>query len=411
MLCVLPSYYMVKTSVTTTIDSNGSVDNAMIRPLLVSDAQDNEQQEQRWLKSNETATIFIRRKINHPFTKDVAASGDTFAPGSLNMTLWETFHRCSVDPVSRRYKKHESVCSHMAYSSKYGVVYHLLAKSASSTLRGIMKDDFEGKEGRVCSAKHSYFPKNLAKNRYENSLHFTFFRDPLPRFISGYTEFMARYLRGRSGKIPKRYSRFLNTLNHLLKNASFFNHTEGGQQKRQHDIYEKLYETEGGMEIVAQIFEKFVKGYDAYHPFDKHLMLQVPRKMFSIGNSTGLYLPLDLVFYVEGGVQKQMQETLLPRLLQLSKNGTLEMPNITQDLRGNSRKEKTNSMLDFVSHDTKQKICQLTALDYCCLNYPLPEVCRDVVSCRWTDRVMPGSLPAREGLLAIEALSPFPPVS
>ena len=31
-----------------------------------------------------------------------------------------------------------------------------------------------------------------------------------------------------------------------------------------------------------------------------------------------------------------------------------------------------------VSEVTQQKICQLLALDYCCLNFKLPEVCDDV---------------------------------
>lgn len=87
----------------------------MIRPLLPSTATNETSTSEtkingtimRQEEENEVDSVkYDRAAIPRPFTEDTAAgrtAGDTFAPGSLNMTLWETFHRCYVDTVSRRY--------------------------------------------------------------------------------------------------------------------------------------------------------------------------------------------------------------------------------------------------------------------------------------------------------------------
>jgi hypothetical protein len=103
--------------------------------------------------------------------------------------------------------------------------------------------------------------------------------------------------------------------------------------------------------------------------------LHIPRKLLFIGNSSGWYHPLDFVFRTEDGVHNQIQNILFPRIQQWQSNGILYMPaqpNSVAPWRYNARKEKTESMLHFVSNTTKRKIRQLTALDYCCLNFQLP---------------------------------------
>merc|ERR1712238_420601 len=42
--------------------------------------------------------------------------------------------------------------------------------------------------------------------------------------------------------------------------------------------------------------------------------------------------------------------------------------------------------LSRVSVAVQHKVCQLSALDYCCLNYRLPPICEGVVSCRWREQ-------------------------
>jgi hypothetical protein len=225
---------------------------------------------------NENNPVSLKHLIHRSSANDTAEHGDMFAPGSLNMTLLESFRRCNVDTVSRRYKMHESECTAMAYSSKYGLAYHLLAKSASSTLRGLMRDAFVGKEGRVCSPETLNSRSNLPKEHYESLIHFTFFRDPLPRFISGYTEFMLRFLSGHAGEVPQKYRKFLTILDRHFHNLVEAKESYGDKEMKKVDLYHQLYSTEEGLQVLAQVFEQFVQDYDAKHPFDKHFMLQVP---------------------------------------------------------------------------------------------------------------------------------------
>ena len=71
-----------------------------------------------------------------------------------------------------------------------------------------------------------------------------------------------------------------------------------------------------------------------------------------------------------------------------------------------------------ISLPAKRKICQLSALDYCCLNYELPLECEGALSCRWIDSK---SVSLHEDhpaptlrtshdprVLLIEAVSPYP---
>jgi hypothetical protein len=368
----------------------------------------------RWqqVPSEKKATMIAMKHIRSFTNDDAIVHGATFAPGSLNMTLLESFRRCNVDSVSRRYKMHENMCTLMSYSSTYGLAYHLLTKSASSTIRGLMQDNFDGREGRVCSPRDPNSRNNLPKEHYDNLIHFTFFRDPLPRFVSGYTEFMVRYLRGKAGEVPRKYQQFLKTLDQHFRNTTLnINKKNGLKEIQKSDLYLKLYNTKEGLHVLAQVFDQFVQDYDAQNPFDTHLMLQIPRKLVFIGNSTGWHLSMDFAFYTEHGIQSQIEDILFPQIQKWQSNGIVELPNITAARNDNTRKEKTEIMLNFVSNTTKQKICQLTALDYCCLNYPLPVVCQNVVSCQWTTAAMPGSLPEKEGILSIQAVSPYPPVA
>ena len=60
---------------------------------------------------------------------------------------------------------------------------------------------------------------------------------------------------------------------------------------------------------------------------------------------------------------------------------------------------------EMLSRKLLRKICQLQALDYCCLNFRLPPVCDEAVKCQWkkADEGTPG--------LFIEPVSPFPAVN
>ena len=64
----------------------------------------------------------------------------------------------------------------------------------------------------------------------------------------------------------------------------------------------------------------------------------------------------------------------------------------TKVMQGRSFPRRFN--VTAVSKAVQQRVCQLLALDYCCLNFPLPEVCAQEnfpedhpgVSCKWVER-------------------------
>jgi len=66
--------------------------------------------------------------------------------------------------------------------------------------------------------------------------------------------------------------------------------------------------------------------------------------------------------------------------------------------------DKGSKRIDMVSlsFDVRRKICELTAIDYCCLNYELPLECKGVVQCQWIHK------PEISEELLIEPITPSP---
>lgn len=153
---------------------------------------------------------------------------------------------------------------------------------------------------------------------------------------------MTRFLNGKREKPGRRYRGFLDTMNHHIQNVSLFHAeitTRGKPRKLQKpDLYKQLYNnTDEGMQVLAQVFDEFVRDCDAAGPFDKHLLLQVPRKILSITSQTGTFLPLDSMFDMEGGVEQQIH-VLFSQIRYF--DSTIWMPNITGFLTGKSSTER-----------------------------------------------------------------------
>jgi hypothetical protein len=195
----------------------------------------------------------------------------------------------------------------------------------------------------------------------------------MSRFFSSYEEMMLR-LQLHHPKVPEKYESFLRPL----------------KGKKWKDYIQMFNSTEG-IEQVTHMLEQFVHDYDAKEPFERHLRPQLTQL---VDPTAGRTYRLDAIFdtnHMEMGFEQ------LAKMVNASYKPTT--------LHARSRKDNkldTNGL----SLETKRKICQLSAIDFCCLNYPLPPECQDAVQCRWISYKSDLSMTTE---LMIEAVSPFPP--
>jgi hypothetical protein len=110
-------------------------------------------------------------------------------------------------------------------------------------------------------------------------------------------------------------------------------------------------------------FEQFVSDYDGIEPFDIHLNMQVTNLVY--GN-TGEPLPISTL-YNASDAEKGWQE--------VARQHGVTIPDGEMT---HGRHQSRRFDVSKVSEATQQKICQILALDYCCLNFKLPKVCGDV---------------------------------
>jgi Sulfotransferase family len=299
---------------------------------------------------------------NHTATQSSSLApkhGDLFAPGSLQMTKSESLKLCYMDPQKYRHHMHKRrKCS---VSKEYKLVYFMVAKAGSSTARTVMKQSFHATEN-WCTGN---FTNDAGWSR------FTFVRNPFSRFISSYQEMVKRvWAQGQT--IPEQYGSFMAP---YPTKSSAKNMTE---QER------------------TRAFLQFVEDYDAAMPFDGHLRLQTPRLMRNGGRAFELDTILDTHEMDEHWISiAKRVHAPIPKALHAYSRGTLL--NVTMIVR-----------------TARRKMCQLSALDYCCLNYPLPPECmprqddngkevEDIVQCRWIMK------PGYSNQLLIEDVSPYPP--
>ena len=313
-------------------------------------------------------------------TSSTSKEGDLFEPGTLNMTRTEAFRRCYVDP--HIYGKHmRSGRNQCVISDKFRIAYFMVGKAGSSTCRTVMHQHFQG-SGSHCTPG---FSRQHAKKGRGNLYQFSVVRDPISRFISAYQEMLVRWNIEKRRQIPPTYEPFL--VPYRNKSKTFL---------------QTMPRTEDGMRRLTQMFEHFVEVYDAETPFDGHIRLEVPRLT---NPRTGKTLALDEIF------DSRDLQSVFNTLANITGAPTmLDVPKVYS--RGLKFVNST-----WLSDATKRKICQLNALDFCCLNYPLPPECRnddanmssssDVVTstnvqCRWISK------PKVSKSLLIEAVSPFP---
>ena len=274
-----------------------------------------------------------------------ARAGDVFVPGSLNMTRVETYQKCYGDKVL--YKHHRGSTLKFV-SEKHKLVYFQIGKAGSSQIRKMLDDSF----GNILKySTCNNLQKRNATTRFNKDVFhkFTVSREPSSRFVSAFSEMMRRWLFGRT-RAPR-----TKELKDFLR------------------VYNKTYlkEDEDGHHAV-DAFETFVTNhYDGYTIPDDHLRLQI----FRLLNPNDC-LRLNVIHDLED-LDDVVYELLTEHGLDTQKE--------QKNQQGRARQSKLHLNISMVSVEVQQKVCQLSALDYCCLNYRLPRECEGVISCRWRE--------------------------
>lgn len=329
------------------------------------------------LNGGQQVTDILQNKI--PF--DEQNQRLRFVPGTLSLTQAETLSHCYADPDIYKHHFNKRKIRAIPISLKHKLVFVMIAKSGSSTGRWVMNNVLDAEEIKVHKDLHELSPGG----KYGNFSVVTFARDPLTRFYSSYDEVFYRY--GPWMLKPEKNGRYDSWANHvksvnhqheyLYENMTTFQEFQDAFCPP--DIIPKEYKLkkraaprvpnwcsdqptrENG--TLAATFERFVFTYDGVSPWDVHLHLQVP--MLS-NHETGRPVRVDQVFSTEKSTKHW--EDIVSRYGQT-------LPEDDDSLNGRAIPRRFNPKL--VSIGAKRRICQIAAIDYCCLNFQLPMECND----------------------------------
>ena len=296
-----------------------------------------------------------------------------FMPGQItntNLTKANILHYCYSNPEI--YAKHfpESTRQVSTISDKYKLVYLHLPKAGSSTSRYLLEHSLDGHNAPLNAAG------NDLDTRYVNYTVFTFVREPLQRFYSQYDEVFLRYApwmkRKRYFKHP--YPFIYTNITTLAEYRNIYCPLElipsYIREEKKNDFRSfilwrtKQQTKENG--TLALRFEQFVEKYDSLSPWDVHLHLQVPH----ISNKyTGRPRRVDEIYTTDSN------NTIINWDYIVKKYGR-SLPESNESFNARSAPRRFKTLL--VSNETKQKICRISAIDYCCLNIALPTECSDI---------------------------------
>jgi len=264
--------------------------------------------------------------------RSTAKAGDVFVPGSLGLTRHETYDKCYIDPV--RYKEHLATKRPQNYGpAEHGLVLSPIAKSGSSDAREKMERLF-GLERYSCW-----------KDVSESAHYFAFVREPSSRFLSSFQETLKRWrmeMDSVNNAPPPCYEELSKNFSHLDLNK----------------------DNDG----VLGALEFFLTKYEVYRLANVHFALQTTRIL------RPLCRKVDEIYDLEN-IDSVFQRFLAER----GRNDTVS-------LGGPTYAKKLRLNYTALSLESKRKICQMSALDYCCLNFQLPPECEGAVSCRWIEK-------------------------
>jgi len=258
-----------------------------------------------------------------------------------------------------------------AVSDNYTLIYRNIPKSSSSTGRHVIQDFLEGKDRRIQHDELNHLVNEMGYDLI------SFIREPLNRFYSSYDEAFFRLgpwmgdgeIVADKPKVKKWY----HSVKYKMEKYPYL--YEGMKSITDYrkfycpsDILEKGHgakcNTVPSIDdgTLTKRFEQFVRDYDGLDPFDVHLHLQVSNLVYG---QSGEPLPLTAL-YNASNAEREWQDVAK------SKGVIIPDGDITH-----GRKISRRFNVDLVTNGTKRKICRLLALDYCCLNMKLPEVCEN----------------------------------
>ena len=280
----------------------------------------------------------------------VGEEGIQFRPGTLHTGPLETAHHCHFHET---YHNHINAKSGVHVSEQHGLLYWGISKAGSSSARQLMKDQFGATHTYTHPANFSAFYK------------FTFVRDPVDRFFSGYHEMWLRDKPWRTCRNNKPCQGGCSKAYPFLFEGIHSNHEFMGIRcphlapKDRRSCASHMSHENG---TLTARFKRFVTAYNGLAPCNPHLGLQLPK----ISQPNGSLWPLDEIYTLEQA-PAVWQRLASERGVHLSQ-GTVA-----------AKARASTAHFDYtrVGNATLHRICHLTALDYCCLNLRLPEVCRD----------------------------------
>ena len=292
-----------------------------------------------------------------------------FAPGSLLMSSADSFQHCYVNMTTYGNHVPQGKSLLAAVSDEYELIYRNIPKSSSSTGRHVIQDFLEGEDRRV---KHDDLIRMVHDEGYDL---ISFVREPLNRFYSSYDEAFFRigpwmgegeivadkprvkkWYHENKWKVDK-YPYLYEGMQTISDFRQFYCPAEILKKGKGQKCNEVPSIDDG---TLTHRFEQFVRDYDGLEPFDVHLHLQVSNLVFG---GTGEPLPVSRL-YNATNAEKAWQEIAHSRGVEIDDGDITHGRKITRRIN-----------VDMVSKETKRKICKLLALDYCCLNMKLPEVC------------------------------------
>lgn len=301
-----------------------------------------------------------------------------FKPGALQQSSAKTLQQCFVD--ANKYAEHTKRSQKnivVSISHKHKIIYRNIPKSASSTARHAMMDFLEGEDQQVYHNKMM----NLAHNEHYTMI--SFIREPLTRFFSSYDEAFFRmgpWMGDIKGEIVFDKPKMRNWYHDVKHKLDKYPYLYEGMKEI--NDFRKMYCPKDVLATgkflrcndydsiddgrLLKRFERFVNEYDGIKPFDIHLNMQTTNLIYG---KTGEPLPITTL-YNSSDAEKGWQEVA-------SRVGVT----IPDDEMKHGRHQSRRFDVSKVSEVTQRKICQILALDYCCLNFELPKVCSEGVYC------------------------------
>ncbi|KAL3827002.1 hypothetical protein ACHAXA_000066 [Cyclostephanos tholiformis] len=317
-----------------------------------------------------------------------------FPPGTLGMDHAHSLRHCYADPniyANHLRERGDGGRVRVSYSDRHDLAYVMLPKSGSSTARHVLQNEFDASEVSISLRPEDFYGQKEegggkgGTNEGKNTTVITFVRDPLSRFYSQYDESYVRTAPWQKNNNPYYVDPNNDPTDAQRGKPHPFPYLYEGLKS--YDDYEDVYCPMKGRKsrkeckrertredgTLARRFERFVSDYDGLDPFDVHMTLQVPM----LSSTNGMPLHVTQIYNTtdsEGGWRAIARQFL-------GENSTLGKGGDGKDgggeggvISGRSYPRRFDSGL--VSVETQRRICFLVLIDYCCLNLPLPAVCK-----------------------------------